>query len=335
MNEEISAAQPQQPAVPPEHPAATQANLTSDYVVLAFGVIASLGVVALVFFTSIASFIYGTEVIAEESGTGTLEEFIGNLFGVAIVVGIALAFILTLIRMMRQQMLGNALQVEYSDYAWLREWSNQVASDLHMPRVEMMVTQDPVINAYAFGFATPYTIVLNSGSIRWLSHEQLKAVVVHEMAHVKYRHTQIGTYLNLLRMIPVVGVLNGWLLDFWARRAELTADRLALCYLRNGTLVKESLIGVHVGPDVASSFNDIAQQWQVYMTDNYFNRFTQTFSSHPFLVRRLGHIDAKTAEFTPSWPSKTTSVSKKAPAKKTTPKKGSASPDATAQETAR
>lgn len=329
MNEETTIA-PQQPAVPPEHPAVRQANLTSDYIVLGAGIVASLAVVALVFLTSIASFIYGTEVVAEETGASSAEEFFGNLFGIAIVVGIALVFILTLIRMMRQQMLGNALQVEYSDYTWLREWSNQVAQDLHMPRVEIMVTQDPVINAYAFGFATPYTIVLNSGSIRWLTHEQLKVVVVHEMAHVKYRHTQIGTYLNLLRMIPVIGALNGWLLDFWGRRAELTADRLALCYLRDGALVKESLIGVHVGPDVAKSFNGIARQWQVYMTDNYFNRFTQTFSSHPFLVRRLQQIDAKTEEFTPIWPPKTTTVRKKLTAKKAT-----AAPDAASEETTR
>lgn len=293
---------PQQPYVPPQHNAVAQANRSSDYLVLAAGVAASLGAIGLVFFTSLASVIYGTEVVSGYESGSSVEEFIGNTIGIVVVVGIFLIFVLTLVRMMRQQMLGNALQVEYSDYAWLREWSNQVARDLHMPRVEIMITQDPVINAYAFGFATPYTIVLNSGSIRWLTHEQLKAVVVHEMAHVKYHHTQIGTYLNLLRLMPLLGTLNGWFLDFWSRRAELTADRLALCYLRDNELVKESLIGVHVGPDVASSFNTVARQWQVYMTNNYFNRFTQTFSSHPFLVRRLSHLDSKAAEFAPTWP---------------------------------
>lgn len=337
MNEETSVAQPQQPAVPPEHPAVRQANLKSDYWVLAAGVAGSLLVLFLVFTTSVASWLYGEEVIDDRSGevSSPLVEFIGGVIGYAIVIALVLAVILTLIRMMRQQMLGNALQVEYSDYAWLREWSNQVASDLHMPRVEIMVTQDPVINAYAFGFATPYTIVLNSGSIRWLTHEQLKAVVVHEMAHVKYRHTQISTYLNLLRMIPVLGTLNGWLLDFWSRRAELTADRLALCYLRDGELVKESLIGVHVGPDVASSFNTIARQWQVYMTSNYFNRFTQTFSSHPFLVRRLEHIDAKTSEFSSSWPAEPVSSPRKKPTKKPATKKAAGTTDAAAQKTTR
>ncbi|HCH34332.1 MAG: Family membership [Candidatus Saccharibacteria bacterium GW2011_GWC2_48_9] len=294
------------------HIAVRQARRSSDFVVLGAGIFASLAIMAGVFFTGVASVLYGEEIVDEYAATDPAADFIGNAIGFGIVAILLLAVILTLVRMMRQQMLGNALQVEYSDYAWLREWSNTVASDLQMPRVEIMVTQDPVINAYAFGFASPYTIVLHSGAIRWLTHDQLKAVVVHEMGHVKYHHTKISTYLGMLRLVPVVGAVNGWLLDFWSRRAEYTADRLALCYLRNNEQVKSSLIGVHVGPDVARSFNEVARQWQVYMTSNYFNRFTQTFSSHPFLVRRLARLDSSAAQLLASGaagtvPSKTSS----------------------------
>lgn len=282
--------------VPVEHDAVAQANRMSDYWVLMAGVVASLGLMAAVFLTGLGAVLYGEEIVENsEVATTTVIDAAINLLAYALIVAIALGLILTLVRMMRQQYLGNALQVEYSDYAWLREWSNKVAADLKMPRVEIMVAQDPVMNAFAFGFASPYTIVLHSGSIRWLSAEQLKAVVVHEMAHVKYHHTKISTYLMLLRMVPGIGVINGWFLDFWGRRAEYTADRLAVQYLQDPTLVKEALIGISVGPDVASSFNEVARQWQVYMTDNYFNRFTQTFSSHPFLVRRLQRVDATLA----------------------------------------
>lgn len=209
--------------------------------------------------------------------------------------------ILVSIRMMRQMYLGNALQVEYSDYAWLREWSNTVAKDLDMPRVEIMITQDPVMNAFAFGFMRPYTIVLNSGTIRWTSKKELQAIVVHEMAHIKYKHTTMGAYSSILRAIPGFGLLFGWMLDFWSRRAELTADRLALAYLENKTQIKDALICIHIGPDVAKSFNDVAQQWQAYNTRGGFQRFTQTFSGHPFLVRRLQHIEEKYLEYSPSW----------------------------------
>lgn len=111
-------------------------------------------------------------------------------------------------------MLGNSLQVEFSDFAWLRDWANTVAADLEMPRVEIFVTQDPMINAYAFGFIKPYTIVLNSGSIRYLTHDELKTVVVHEMGHIKYGHTHAA--------IIVSGTVFGganyqhcWFMDCW------------------------------------------------------------------------------------------------------------------------
>ena len=218
---------------------------------------------------------------------GLLGVAIAAVFFFALMLGIGMI----IIRIQRQMMLGNALQVEYSNYAWLRDWVNEVAADLEMPRVEVFVTQDPVINAYAFGFIRPYTIVLHSGSVRYLTKDELKVVVVHEMAHVKYAHTIASLYLLPFMNIPVLGAFFGWLSGFWRRRAELTSDRLALMYMGKSELVKAALIKVHVGPDVASSMNDVARQWQQYVAERPMNRFAQTFSSHPFLVRRISHID--------------------------------------------
>lgn len=235
-----------------------------------------------------------------ETGGSPLAAFIINNLMLLFFAAIVLVVVLVSIRMMRQVMLGNALQVEYSDYVWLREWSNKVAKDLEMPRVEIMITQNPVMNAYAFGFMRPFTIVLHSGTIRWMKRDELKAIVVHEMAHIKYHHTTMSAYSGILRAVPGLGMLFGWMLDFWSRRAEFTADRLALAYLKDRELVKRSLICIHVGPDVAVSFNDVAQQWQVYNTASGFNRFTQTFSSHPFLVRRLQHIESTAQSWQPA-----------------------------------
>ena len=240
----------------------------------------------------IISYFTSEEFVAEK--VTLVSVFVGLLvvaMGAALFFGLALALGMVMIKIQRQIMLGNALQVEYSDYAWLRDWVNEVAADLEMPRVEVFITQDPVINAYAFGFVRPYTIVLHSGSIRYLTKDELKVVVVHEMGHIKYGHTIASLYLLPFMNLPVLGAFFGWLAGFWQRRAELTSDRLALMYLGNSELVKASLIKVHVGPDVAKSMNDVARQWQQYVAERPMNRFAQTFSSHPFLVRRISHID--------------------------------------------
>lgn len=231
---------------------------------------------------------------AEQPQVSTIEwviGFIGAMIGSLVLFAAILGFGMFMTRMMRQTMLGNSLQVEYSDYAWLREWANTVSADLELPRIEIFITQDPVINAYAFGFARPYTIVLQSGAIRYLTPEELKVVVVHEMGHIKYGHTTASIYLSPFLSLPIISVVGTWLAGFWQRRTELTADRLALMYMGDSELVKASLIKVHVGPDVAKSMNETARQWLQYTAERPMNHLAQTFSSHPFLVRRLSHID--------------------------------------------
>lgn len=141
------------------------------------------------FLATTGYFLVGFFLDETNNVTSSLVSLVFGLIGLAIVAvmffGTALIIGMIIIKMQRQMMLGNALQIEYSAYAWLRDWANDVSHDLEMPRVEIFVTQDPVINAYAFGFIRPYTIVLHSGSIRYLTHNELKAVVVHEMGHIK------------------------------------------------------------------------------------------------------------------------------------------------------
>ncbi|QQS21550.1 M48 family metallopeptidase [Candidatus Saccharibacteria bacterium] len=240
----------------------------------------------------LVSFFTSEEFLAsEKSASSIILGLIGLGFVTLFIFVATLGIGMFLVRMQRQIMLGNALQIEYSDYAWLRDWANTVAADLEMPRVEIFVTQDPYINAYAFGFIRPYTIVLHSGSIRYLTHEELKTVVVHEMGHIKYGHTMASLYLTPFLVVPVLNVVGQWIAGFWQRRAELTCDRLALMYMADTELVKGSLIKVHVGPDVAKAMNETARQWLQYNAERPMNRFAQTFSSHPFLVRRLSHLD--------------------------------------------
>ncbi len=306
-----------QPAAAPQYSkgqlAVARANMPSDNTVLAVTFIGFFFMTSAYFiFTALAEHfsVEGTGVEAEQVPLWL--RLILALFGGAILFGIILLVGMFFIRMERQKMLGNAMQVEYSDYAWLRDWANVTAADLGLPRVEIFVTQNPVINAYAFGFMNPYCIVLHSGSIRYLTPDELKAVVIHEMGHIKYKHTIAMLYLQPFLMLPFVSSVSGWLAGFWQRRTEYTADRLALTYTEDPELVKNALVKVHIGPDVAEGMNETARQWQRYTANRPMNRFAQTLSDHPYLVRRLDHIDEMTTKLlTPQAPA--------APAQPTTP----------------
>lgn len=306
-----------QPAAAPQYSkgqlAVARAAMSSDNTVLAVTFIGFFFMTSAYFiFTALAEHfsVEGTGVEAEQIPLWL--RLIIALFSGAILFGVILLVGMFFIRMERQKMLGNAMQVEYSDYAWLRDWANVTAADLGLPRVEIFVTQNPVINAYAFGFMNPYCIVLHSGSIRYLTPDELKAVVIHEMGHIKYKHTIAMLYLQPFLALPFVSSVSGWLAGFWQRRTEYTADRLALTYTEDPELVKNALVKVHIGPDVAEGMNETARQWQRYTANRPMNRFAQTLSDHPYLVRRLDHIDEMAAKLlAPQAPA--------APAQPTTP----------------
>ena len=306
-----------QPAAAPQYSkgqlAVARAAMSSDNTVLAVTFIGFFFMTSAYFiFTALAEHfsVEGTDMATEQVPLWL--RLIIALFSGAILFGVILLVGMFFIRMERQKMLGNAMQVEYSDYAWLRDWANVTAADLGLPRVEIFVTQNPVINAYAFGFMNPYCIVLHSGSIRYLTPDELKAVVIHEMGHIKYKHTIAMLYLQPFLALPFVSSVSGWLAGFWQRRTEYTADRLALTYTEDPELVKNALVKVHIGPDVAEGMNETARQWQRYTANRPMNRFAQTLSDHPYLVRRLDHIDEMTAKLlTPQAPA--------APTQPTTP----------------
>ena len=290
-----------QPAAAPQYSkgqlAVARAAMSSDNTVLAVTFIGFFFMTSAYFiFTALAEHfsVEGTDMATEQVPLWL--RLIIALFSGAILFGVILLVGMFFIRMERQKMLGNAMQVEYSDYAWLRDWANVTAADLGLPRVEIFVTQNPVINAYAFGFMNPYCIVLHSGSIRYLTPDELKAVVIHEMGHIKYKHTIAMLYLQPFLALPFVSSVSGWLAGFWQRRTEYTADRLALTYTEDPELVKNALVKVHIGPDVAEGMNETARQWQRYTANRPMNRFAQTLSDHPYLVRRLDHIDEMTAK---------------------------------------
>lgn len=278
--------------------AVAKAKLEGDYVVLGVTFVVLFLITSAYFVISF----FQSQATQLVDPLEILVGFLGSLIGGFILFVLLLLLGMFFVKMARQTMLGNSLQVEYSDYAWLRDWANQAATDIGMPRVEIFVTQNPIMNAYAFGFSRPYCIVLHSGSIRYLSKEELKAIVIHEMAHIKYGHTTALVFLQPFISLPIVSIFTGWITGFWQRRAELTSDRLALMYMGDSELVKNALIKVHVGPDVADAMNQTARDWLQYNAERPMNRLAQTFSSHPFLVRRISHIDKYAAIATPAQP---------------------------------
>jgi len=264
-------------------PILEQARSSKDTSALVIGLIASGAMLSIYLFFAIL-------IASLQDG---IQGFIGEVVFVglfAILLAVVLGTIMITIRMQRQIMLANALNIRFSSMSWLHNYAISVCSDLNIPPMEIFIIQQPMLNAYAFGFMKPYCVVLHSGAVDGLTPDELKSIVVHEIGHIAYKHTSIGIYLAPLYSIPFFGGIFTWIFGFWSRRAEKTADRLSVAYTADPDVVISALIKVHVGPNVTKYATIEGITNQLTESNNGFNLVSETFSTHPYLVRRAQAI---------------------------------------------
>ena len=102
-----------------ENIAITKARNTGDTIVLMVCLAIIVSIISVIFIVGLIIAAYATSTGAKEGGLG---DFTVNSMVYASVAGGILVTSLVSIRIMRQMFLGNMLQIEYSNYAWLRDW---------------------------------------------------------------------------------------------------------------------------------------------------------------------------------------------------------------------
>lgn len=156
-----------------------------------------------------------------------------------------------------------------------------------MPQVDVFISQDPFLNAFAFGYMRPYTIVLHSGAVEELSEEEIRVILVHEMAHIKLNHVKVSAYvLPISALVPIIGPIVGWIFGFWNRRAELAADRMAVAYTRQPHEVVSALTKIHVGSKFAADMGEEGIAFQQKISHGLMKLLAQSMNTHPFLTTR-------------------------------------------------
>ncbi|MBE9097555.1 M48 family metallopeptidase [Tychonema sp. LEGE 07203] len=135
--------------------------------------------------------------------------------------------------------------------------------DLEVP--QLYVRQHPMPNAYTFAMRgrQPF-VVMHTSLIDLLADEEVKAVIAHELGHLKCEH---GVYLTLANLIvlaagqisPLGTVLaqglQAQMLE-WLRCAEFTCDRAALLATQDPRVVASLLMKLAGGsPTLAPKLN--------------------------------------------------------------------------------
>jgi Zn-dependent protease with chaperone function len=180
---------------------------------------------------------------------------------------------------------------------------------LDMKEPELYLLQNPFPNAMAIGMDR-YTVVITSGLVDLLTNEELRAVMGHELGHIKSGHMlyrTIAIFLSIVglvaaRNLPFVNILSQALLYAlydWNRKSELTADRAGLLVSQDPSVSVRVLLKLAGGSSKTTHMlneEEFLKQADDYedMDEsllNVFYKFEMTrFQSHPFPALRAREI---------------------------------------------
>src|SRR3990172_11600 len=92
--------------------------------------------------------------------------------------------------------------VSEAEYPSLHRMVSEMAQKANIPKPRVGVANVPIPNAFAFGrWKSDGRVCVTDQILRLLSPEELKAVIGHEIAHLKHRDVAVITTLSVIPMI--------------------------------------------------------------------------------------------------------------------------------------
>lgn len=184
--------------------------------------------------------------------------------------------------------------------------------------IEVHICDDASVNAFAFGLTKNTSmIVVHTELLRLLTKQDgsidrraVKAVLAHELGHIKHRHCLQHVLMNILDEIIYMGQLLrkpapllGQLLGLFAYAELLFASFSRQCeYMADATAVKcgyksdlkRALVKMHIGQNLTvGNTNTQGFGWIVRITRGFLTLIGEHFSTHPFVKNRLLAIKAE------------------------------------------
>jgi Zn-dependent protease with chaperone function len=213
-------------------------------------------------------------------------------------------------------LMGNSIQVGPRQYSTIYQIFRECVRDLDIyPEPTLFVAQNPQVNSYALGQEHPY-IVINTGLLDLLNEAEIRAVLAHELGHIKCGHTiliQMALWaMNAAAFLGEVTfglgniVSTGLIFAFfeWRRKAELSADRAALLVMDDLEPVMLSMMKLSGGSQKYA--HECSLQEFINQSDNYqaldadslnqvykfllYNGAQGMMLTHPFPVERVRYL---------------------------------------------
>ena len=141
---------------------------------------------------------------------------------------------ISLVMMLIQYMIGPKLiewtmrvrYVKRNENPKLYQMVESLAMRAQIPMPRICIAQIPIPNAFAFGRSLrDGRVCVTEGIIQLLNEEELKAVLGHELSHLKNRDVLT---ITLLSVIPMILYRIAWQFLFYGRRRDGRGSNTAL-----------------------------------------------------------------------------------------------------------
>ena len=210
-------------------------------------------------------------------------------------------------RIHKAELLGEAVKVSVREFPQVYKIAVECAKTLSLRKMpDIYVVNRPTWNAYTVGSANEPIIVLHAPLIDHLSEKELKAIIGHEMGHIKCDHVPYLTLVFLLANLPEL--INPLLkvatlpilaaLYKWSRACELSADRASLICTRDLEAVKTALVKLVVGSNYMFSKIDLDEfikqqdELEKMLSKDILAKAALAFRTHPLTTQRIKELES-------------------------------------------
>ncbi|WP_127504556.1 M48 family metallopeptidase [Actinoplanes solisilvae] len=206
----------------------------------------------------------------------------------------------------RLQFLAGAIRVDHRQYPRVYQRFTEAATTLDVVELpELYVSQDPIINGSAIGLDKPF-IVVTTGAVEKLDDDELRAMLGHEIGHVRSGHAVYKTIMMILTRwaanlswLPVGAIalraIIAAMLEWW-RKAELSADRAGLLAGQDPAASLRLLMKLAGGGDLSqidtAAFLEQAAEYESGgdLRDSVHKIGLTAWSTHPVPVARAAEL---------------------------------------------
>jgi Zn-dependent protease with chaperone function len=214
-----------------------------------------------------------------------------TLCGSALFVALAVGIGYFISRSHHQELLQKAQPVTTARMPRLAAVVRQCTARLQPGPLHAFVAPTAALNAYAFGLASPYGVVLNAGILEAMDEDEVQFIIGHELGHIRLGHTRLNTLVGGMAGIPspfLAFVLLQGIFLWWNRACEYSADRAGLLACGKPEKAVSALVRLAGGPggQSPSALREALRRVEAE-DDSALGYVGEALSTHPMIVRRI------------------------------------------------